>query len=345
MRFCVECGKDVENTVHGMCMDCFLRDRKLLTLPDHIDLETCTECGQFHFHGDWCSMSLDKAVRQSAREAVTCVKEGRITHTECDIDPRDDYNYLATLTCDIDIEGFSTEGVASTIVRVKNTVCRICSRRTGNYYESILQVRGSGRVLDPDLQDRALARVERLVDDAAMTDANAFITKMELVPGGVDVYLSLIALGRACCKDLADLYCAETDESSKLVGQTRDGLDMYRVSYLVRLPEFEVGDIVTFRKKYYMLKRVSSQGGRLVSMKDFRELPVKRQDMPEVKVYAKRSEAMEAVVVSTSDKEIQVMDPSTYETIDLRIPMYTEVGETVPVIRIEDVLYYVPALK
>jgi nonsense-mediated mRNA decay protein 3 len=129
------------------------------------------------------------------------------------------------------------------------------------------------------------------------------------------------------------------------VGQTRDGLDMYRVSYLVRLPEFEVGDIVTFRKKYYMLKRVSSQGGRLVSMKDFRELPVKRQDMPEVKVFAKRSEAREAVVVSTSDKEIQVMDPSTYETIDLRIPMYSEVGETVPVISIEDVLYYVPPLK
>ena len=129
------------------------------------------------------------------------------------------------------------------------------------------------------------------------------------------------------------------------MGQTRDGLDMYRVSYLVRLPEFELGDIVTFRKKYYMLKRVSSQGGRLVSMKDFRELPVKRKEMPEVKVFAKRSEAMEAVVVSRSAKEIQIMDPSNYETVDIRVPEYSEIGETVDVIRIDDVLYYVPELK
>lgn len=260
------------------------------------------------------------------------------------MDPRDGYNYQVDFQCDVEIEGFVTQGTASTIVRVKNTVCRICSRRTGNYYESILQIRGSGKTPDPELMDEALARTERLVDAAAQTDANAFITKMEMVPGGVDVYMSLIALGRACCKDLADFYCAETDESSKLVGQTRDGLDMYRVSYLVRLPEFEVGDIVEFRKKKYMLKRVSSQGARLVSMRDYREMPVKRRDMPEIKLTAKRSEAEDAVVVSRSDREIQVMDPVSYATVDLMIPAYTEIGESVPVIRLDGILYYVPGI-
>ena len=345
MRFCVECGKDVENTVRGMCMECFLKDRPLVALPDHVDLNVCTECGQYERHGEYVSLPMEKAIRQAARDVLTCVKEGRVTHVETEIDARDDYNHLATLNCTVEIEGFEVQATASTIVRIKHTVCRICSRRTGNYYESILQIRGTGRELDRDLQDRALARAEKLVDLAATTDSNAFITKMELVPGGVDVYLSLIALGRACCKDIADLFCAETDESSKLVGQTRDGLDMYRVSYLVRLPDFEVGDVVTFRKRYYMLKRVSSQGGRLVSMKDFKEMPVKRQDMPEVKVYAKRSEAVEAVVVSRSKGEIQVMDPSTYATLDLRVPEYAEIGETVLVLRIDDVLQYVPDYK
>ena len=342
MRFCVECGKDTEQTVRGMCLDCFLKDRKLLDMPDHVDLNVCTECGQFQRHGEWVSTTLETAVARAARENLACVKEGRVVHITTEIDPRDEYNYLVVLDCVIDFDGVEVESSTSTIVRVKNTVFRICSRRTGNYYESILQIRGVGRTLDPELQDRALARTEKLVDMAAMTDANAFITKMEIVPGGVDVYLSLIALGRACCKDLADLFCAETDESSKLVGQTRDGLDMYRVTYLVRLPEFEIGDIVTFRKKYYMLKRVSSQGGRLVSFKDYRELPVKRKEMPEIKVYAKRSEAQEAVVVSRAAKEIQVMDPVTYETVDLRVPEYSDIGETVLVIRIEDVMHYVP---
>lgn len=309
-----------------------------------MDLNICTECGQFQRHGDWVPMPMEKAVRMAAREVLECVKEGRIAHTDAVVDPRDDYNYQVCFDCIVEIGGFETEASASTIVRVKNTVCRICSRRTGNYYESILQIRGTGKAPDRDLMDEALARVEKLVDMAAMTDPNAFITKMEIVPGGVDVYMSLIALGRACCKDLADLYCAETDESSKLVGQTRDGLDMYRVSYLVRLPEFEVGDIIEFRKKPYMLKRVSSQGARLVALRDYREMPVKRRDMPEIKVLAKRNEAEEAVVVSRSSGEIQVMDPSTYETLDLRVPEYADIGESVLVIRLDGILHFVPGL-
>lgn len=82
MRFCVECGKDAEHTVNGMCMGCFLRDRELLSMPDHVDLNMCTECGQFQRHGDWVSMPLEKAVRQAAREQLACVKEGRIARTE-----------------------------------------------------------------------------------------------------------------------------------------------------------------------------------------------------------------------------------------------------------------------
>lgn len=196
MRFCVECGKDQEVTVNGMCMECFLRDRQLLSMPDHVDLNVCTECGQFQRHGDWVSMPIDTAVRRAARETLVCIKEGRITEAEAYIDPRDDYNYRVEFRCTVGIGDAEAEGYASTIVRVKNTVCRICSRRTGNYYESILQIRGTGKALDPVTADEALARVERMVDSAAMTDPNAFITKMEIVPGGVDVYLSLIALGR-----------------------------------------------------------------------------------------------------------------------------------------------------
>lgn len=120
---------------------------------------------------------------------------------------------------------------------------------------------------------------------------------------------------------------------------------MYRVSYLVRLPEFEVGDIIEFRKTPYMLKRVSSQGARLVALKDYREMPVKRRDVPGIRLLAKRSETEEAVVVSRSAREIQVMDPSSYETVDLRVPEHAEIGESVSVIRLDGILHYVPTLR
>lgn len=152
----------------------------------------------------------------------------------------------------------------------------------------------------------------------------------------------MIALGREICKTLSDQYCAETDDSSKLVGQTRDGIDMYRVSYLVRLPEFHVGDIVRYGKKYYLLTRVSSAGGKIKSLNNFSDMTVRRPNMPELKVYAKSSELEVADVISRSDGEIQVLDPRDYSTKELLVPKNAVIGDTVNMVRIEDVLYYVP---
>lgn len=323
-------------------MDCFLRDRSLVSLPDHVDLSVCTSCGQFLWRGEYQPMSMDKALSMAAGSALKVIKEARLIECVADIVPRDEYNYSVTLRCKLAISDFEADALATTIVRVKNTVCRICSRRTGNYYESILQVRTSAKEIQSDLMDEVLARVEKIVDDAAATNPNAFITKMELVPGGVDVYLSMIALGREISKTLSDLYCAETDESSKLVGQTRDGIDMYRVSYLVRLPEFHVGDVVRYGKKYYLLTRVSNSGGKIRSLNNFAETTVRRPNMSDLKVYAKESELETADVISRSPGEVQILDPSNYSTLDLLVPKDGTVGDTVRIVRIDGIVYYVP---
>lgn len=340
--FCVECGVDTDQLVNGMCMPCFLKDRMLLSMPDHVDLFTCTSCGQFLRRGEYQSMAPEKAISLTAKHAVVPIKEAKIVESTTSIEPRDTYNYLVNVNCKLAIGDFETEAMASTIVRVKNSVCKICSRRTGNYYESILQIRTSEKELSARLQDEVLKKVEDFVDDAATTNPNAFITKMEIVPGGVDVYLSMIAIGRELCKLLGDFYCAELDESSKLVGQTRDGIEMYRVSYLVRLPEFHIGDIVRYGKKYYLLTRVSSSGGKIKSLNNFADMTIRRPNMPELKVYAKATELEVADVISQSDNEIQIMDPRNYSTIDLLVPRNENIGDTVKFVRIDGVPYYVP---
>ncbi len=340
--FCVECGISTNQLVNGMCMECFLKDRTLVSLPDHVDLSVCTSCGQFLWRGEYQSMAPEKAISLAAKSALECIREGRIVKVTSVIEPRDTYNHAVTLQCRVAISDFETDAVASTIVRVKNTVCKICSRRTGNYYEAILQVRTAEKSLDPALQDEVLKKIEDFVDYTAATNPNAFITKMEIVPGGVDVYLSMIALGRELVKMLGDQYCAETDESSKLVGQTRDGIEMYRVSYLVRLPEFHLGDVVRYGKKYYILTRISNSGGKIKSLTNFQDTPVRRANMPELKVYMKASELEVADVISKSYGEIQIMDPSNYSMKDVLVPKDAEIGETVKVARIDGILYYVP---
>jgi len=340
--FCVECGKEVDKTVHGLCMECFLRDRQLVSLPDHVDLVICAQCGEFFYHGDWSVMKAEDAIAMAVRDQVEVIKEARVVDAEATLTPLDEYNYSVTLTCKVDIDGFVTGAAATTVLRIKNGVCKRCSRKSGQYYEAILQIRSTAKNLDKGLQDEVLARVENQVDTTAQRDRDAFITKMMIVPGGVDVYLSEISMGRALVKLLGDEYCAETNESAKLVGQSADGIEMYRVNYLVRLPEFHVGDIVFFRKHYYKLTRVNSSGGKLVSLAKFQELPLRRPDMTELKVYAKVSDLEHADVITRSAGEVQVMDPRSYAMTDLLVPVDADIGEHVNVVRIDDTLYYVP---
>ena len=342
MNFCVKCGEECEESIDGLCISCWLDGRRLVDLPHHVDLHVCANCGEYDYGGRWVRRDPMVAIQDAAADAVMIVKGADVTSISTSVEEQDPRTFVVTVHAGCDVMGYPADGEASTIVRVKNTVCRRCSRQLGSYYEAILQIRSASGKLEDAMREEALAMTENSVARQAATNRQLFITKMELVPGGVDVYLSSISLGKAITKELGDAFCAETKESPKLVGQTTDGQDMYRLTYLVRLPDFKVGDVVTFQGGYYLLSRLNGTGGKIVNLADFRERSVRRSDMTSVKLYERSEDLREATVVSTSGSEIQVLDPSNYSTVDLRVPEGVEIGDSVRVVSIDDVLYMVP---
>lgn len=342
MSFCVKCGVDCQESLDGLCIDCWLDGRKLTSLPHHVDLKVCTNCGEYEFGDRWLKRDRLVAVQDAAADALCVIRDATPVSVSTEAVEQDPYVYGVTVRAVCDVMGYEAEGEASTIVRVKNTVCRRCSRQLGSYYEAILQIRtGSGK-LSPEMREETLAMVESSVARQAATNKSLFITKMEIVTGGVDVYLSSMSLGKSLTRELADRYCAETKESPKLVGQTTDGQDMYRITYLVRLPEYHAGDVVQFQGHWCKLTRVSSGGGRVRDLMDFRERAVRRADMTEIKLFETSADLKDATVISRSGSEIQVLDPDNYSTVDVRVPDDAEIGDSVKVVRIDDVLYMVP---
>jgi NMD protein affecting ribosome stability and mRNA decay len=342
VTFCVKCGVEIDNIINGLCIDCFLDGRKLMTLPHHVDLFTCANCGEVQIKDRWIQKDIDTAIEDAAINELMVIKEAKIIDVGVMKVEQDPVNFVVNVEAGLDISGCTAVDTASTTVRLKNTVCKRCSRQLGNYYESIVQIRSGAKELPQDLGREALTRVENYVDNQARNNRHIFITKIEIVQGGLDVYLSSISLGKAVAKDLSDTYCAETKESAKLVGQTDDGQDMYRITYLVRLPDFHVGDVVIFEGTHYKLQRVGSNGGKIIDLMNFRERSVRRSDMPLFKIHEKGNALRVATVISRSGSEIQVMDPRNYLTSDIRIPSESEIGEAVSVTEIDDVLYYVP---
>ena len=327
-----------------MCIDCWLDGRKLASLPHHVDLRMCVHCGEFLIDNRWADCGLEMAVRIVAADALETIREVVVDESAItvDVEEQDPQVYVAHVLAPVRVMDYRTAVECSTIVRIKNSVCKPCSRRLGNYYTAIIQIRSGAKDFDDDLRDEVLAEIEGSVSRQEANNRHLFITKIEQVPGGADVYVSSISLGRAVSKEISDSYGAEIKESPKLVGKTDDGQDLYRVTYLIRLPEFHVGDIIQFEGRYFKLVKLTGVGGRIMDLSNFMERTVRRTDMDSFKVYEKRSGLRDATVVSSSGKEIQVLRPDNYAMVDLRIPEGFEPGETVKTVSIDDVLYLVP---
>jgi nonsense-mediated mRNA decay protein 3 len=343
VSFCVKCGRDCEESLDGLCIDCWLDGRKLTELPHHVDLRVCINCGEFLFGDRWVRKSLEEAVQDAAVDNLKVLRDAKAVGVSTEYECQDPYVYMVTVHTDCDVMGYETSDQCSTIVRIKNNVCKRCSRQLGSYYEAILQIRTAAKGnLTPEQREESLAFTEDYVNRAAATNKALFITKMEIVTGGVDVYLSSISLGKNLAKEFSEQYCAETKESPKLVGQTTDGQDMYRLTYLVRLPEYHVGDVVVFENRYCKLVRVSGNGGRVLDLMNFREKAVRKSDMTEIKLYEKSEDLKDATVINDMGSEIQVLHPDNYSTVDLKVPEGFEHGESVKTVVIDDVLYLVP---
>ncbi len=341
MRFCVKCGKDVQFPVDGLCVECYLSGRKFATLPYYVDLDVCAVCKEYYLKNKWVALDRRDAIEDAAIEELSLLEGSRILSIDTVVVKQDPKTFLVELKAHLMVQETQVESDASTTVRVKNTVCKRCSRVQGSYYEAILQVRSEERSVETETLDEVLHMVLNYVEQQSKINRQYFISKVEKMHGGVDFYISSLALGRMLEKMISDRYSGQTKESSKLVGRKPDGQDMYRVTYLVRLPEFKVGDVVIWKDNYYRLSRVFATGGRLTALKDFREVTLRKSDMPALKVYCKESELLDVAVISGSAPELQVLNPVNYETLDIRVPEDAVIGETVKATVVDDIMYFV----
>jgi len=190
--------------------------------------------------------------------------------------------------------------------------------------------------------ERYLVEIDRRVEAAKEENREMFVSKVEEVPGGLDFYLSSISLGKAISKDLADRSGAEVKESSTLVTQ-KEGRDVYRVTYLVRLPSYMRGEVILHKETPHLVAQIAASSTKLVNLRTHEPSSASNADLYEARVIGRREDILDAIVLTDSKREIQIMNPRTYATLEVRKPSgYAVKGETVKVFVYEDELYLVP---
>ncbi len=313
-----------------------------MKFPHHVDLNRCTNCEEYSFGDNWIQMEETEAVEEIALRQMQLIPEAEVVSVGVMTEAQDERTFKVSVEADVAVNGYLTEDRDSIIVRLKNTVCKKCSRQLGNYYEATLQIRSGEKELSDDLRDEVVRRVRDTVETMSKNNRSLFITRVQEVAGGIDMLMSSISMTRSIAKDLSDTYGAETKESSSLVGMSSDGIDIYRLTYLVRLPAYHAGDVLEYKGKPYKLIGLNKSVCKLLALSDFRETSIRRTEVQDLKILVKYTDRKEALVLSKSDGEIQVMHPSDYSTVDLKVPKDVDIGENVDVVAVDDILYFLP---
>ncbi len=338
--FCVECGE--EGPVYdNLCADCFLKKNQFTKVPDKVDLFRCSHCREFSLDREWVSADIEEAVSRAAVNSVKVHKGAEVGEVEVALTMEDKNSYLVHLTLEIDIEGLRKWEDQETLVRVKGTSCPKCSKIKGSYFESILQIRSRDRSMPLEEMREVLQKIQERVDKVARNNREVFISKVEEMHSGFDVYLSTTAIGKAISKELAEEYGAERKESSSLVGR-REGKDVYRITYLIRLPAYKVHDIVEYGEKLYLVVGMSPKMASIMELRTHEFTAASHQELQSAEVVGNMKDGSEAVVVSESDEELQMMHPVSYETIEIQKPEGMEIGDSMPVFTHKGTVYLLP---
>ena len=342
--FCPKCGKEAGIFFDNVCTQCFIGNKKLIESPEVVYSRICPTCGSVFKKGKWTSgISENETIIDCVKDNLKINRDA--SSLEMTFSPtKIDYSrYRVHIEAKAGIRGAPIEAAQDVEVRINWETCGTCSRISGGYFEGIVQIRADKRI--PTAQE--LERCQEIASDVSARaqekgDRLAFVAKTEELDEGVDLYVGSSRLGKQICRAIIESFGGKFSESPKLVGQ-KNGEDLYRITYSLRLPEFMRGDIVAVDGKVIEIQSCGKHvsGIDIETGKRFIE---NFENLLEVKKLCRREDAVPAVLVSDEGKTIQVMDPETYQTVTIKKPQFlsAEPGNEIKVIKTGSILYVLP---
>jgi len=340
--FCVECGRETEIFKDGLCKKCYLKNNHFTEGPEKIDLPICPHCGAYKYKNTWTSKIQNEVLIKIIKNVFKISRELK----KVDINPvcndTDD-----GLKCRVIISGFIDDEEINEehdlIVNLKRTVCDVCSKRFGGYHEAIIQVRAESRNLTNEEIDNIVLSVENMVEhQRSKGNRGLFITDMGREHGGVDFFLSDKTAAQNITKKLFEEYGGEMKTSAKNIGM-KDSKQIYRSTYLLRLPSFQKDDVVKISDSYYYVYSISGKKTHLIDIKNWEDKVFEIKDLQNLKVVGGEELIKEMIVISQKKDEIQLMNQKTYKMITLKKPSKEKmIGERIKIIKIDDDYFLFP---
>lgn len=327
---CIKCGTQTTENIKGLCTDCYRKSQNMFHLPAKIDLEKCSHCGSYKIGTEW---RRNKDTPQKILHKKITM-DPYLSHPDITIDTRQN---PWKIQCRGNIYGTQVTENYTLPIKIHGTSCPRCSMIMGGYYESILQIRATHR----KVTNKEKNMIHDIITKKIMGshDPKAFISKIDETPQGIDYYLGEQHIADTLTRILKQRFHAATKKSVTLIG-VKDGQKVYRVTHLIRLPPCNINDFLIFQdtlyqvldmKTHVLLRNLYSGKNQSISYKDLDSVEIIQ---PEIK---------HALIISETQKELQIMDPDTYKMYDIIKPHdYAYKDTKIPFLKWKDQLYILP---
>ncbi|MHA1401992.1 MAG: NMD3-related protein, partial [Candidatus Heimdallarchaeaceae archaeon] len=360
-RFCAICGTTVGPFVENLCEKCYLKEYPIdFGTIDKIELELCPSCESISVGGLtvnhlFVDQNLETVIRELAKSKIIekfnltvpyryefleedieeerireGYKEFKIT-TRLHVRPHPEFNEISVET--------------TTTIELHKVTCQQCIKFKTGYHEAILQVRGTNRKLTEEEEEKIEQIIREEVGkhgDPKTSYLFEYVTNEE----GITTKVSTKFLAEELAKKIKSVMAAKYTVAYKLVTQTRDGRDVYRNTYLVRLPEYIRKDIVEFQDQVWYIIGVKENEVVLLSLENHEQRKVNRKKFENSA--KKRTEEIfkrEYMYISDEGETAMIMTMDTFENYEekkAKIPKNAEVGETIKGFILDEKDYYFP---
>lgn len=312
--FCPCCGAPAEG---GVCSRCRAAGTRWFSPDARVTCVHCPTCGSLRHGAVWTDAigSRRDLADQLVRDALHLhpdLRDIRVT-----IALRD----LSTTRTMADVEvagtlyGQPVQDTARIEIVWKGEQCDRCSRISGGYYGGVVQVRAEGRETTPherEVASRIACQVEESLQEGG--ERLAFISGID-EKEGLDLIVGSHRMGQVIARQVTGALGGQCTVHPKLVGE-RDGRQVYRITYSIRLPRWKKGDVVWTGREYL---EVRESGGREVKVFDLAGGGTRSvAPAPDWRLVGNVREAIDAVVAYTDRGVIGLLDPVTWSSVEHR---------------------------
>jgi nonsense-mediated mRNA decay protein 3 len=306
---CVVCGKEIPRGY--ICGKCRVEREEVVRI-DSFEVIQCPKCGFIKTGKGWKNLQIEDAVGEQIFNSATVVEGFEVEKVSIDISS-------STVRFSGRLDGEVVSVVLPFQYKIRTETCTRCSREAGGYYEAILQLRADKRELR-ECEVELARKVIQEVLAKEIENERAFLTKVEKRREGIDFYFGSRDLGRKISRMIAEELGGKVTESKKLSGRA-DGRDLYRFTYLVRLPEYEEGDIVFKENRLCAVKNQRNSKG--IDIITGKEISVEGGN-----VIARRSELSRGIVVNADASVAEIMREDG-KVLIVPKPFAAEIGDDV----------------